>query len=53
MKKKISTMPFSGTPEQEAQLNKDDEEKDPKKKQKDILLDEAIRIACDHANAAE
>ena len=39
--------------EQEAQLNKDDEEKDPKKKQKDILLDEAIRIACDHANAAE
>ena len=36
-----------------SKLGKDDEEKDPKKKQKDILLDEAIRIACDHADAAE
>jgi len=37
--------------EQEAQLNKDDETKDPKKKKKDILLDEIVRIACDYADA--
>ena len=35
--------------EQEAQLNKDADEKDPKKKKKDILLDEAVRIARDYA----
>ena len=36
--------------EQEAQFNKDDEGKDSKKKKKDILLDEAVRIACDHVD---